>query len=365
MNDVHKMYFKLEYLLNELLINFDKDERIVFTFGETYVSIRPLSAEEKKRYNPKRYLIGTAVTELEPSQEVAEICERFTNKRMPRGFKKPKQGVERYDYIDAQGNIANDHIPPLSLFPDSFRTFASDVKQELSNIIKETVRILRWRNNLRGAHNPVAATHGMSYSFDNNQYEAMPSDYFVKFSSPSVWKVSDSVCTEIQSLVKSKVNEPLGHELLLEAFGLQTANPRSALIIGMSAAEVGFKQCIGLLIPDAVWLANYVPSPPLPKMLSDFLPILPVKLKIQERVLKPPKTIRTAIKKGVEARNGTIHAGIGSIQQEELDELLLCIRDLLYLLDFYCGHAWAIHNLRGKVKQEMVNEFNLDATRPF
>jgi hypothetical protein len=43
---------------------------------------------------------------------------------------------------------------------------------------------------------------------------------------------------------------------------LRRANPRSALIIGMSAAEVGFKQCVGYLVPDAAWLANHVPRPP-------------------------------------------------------------------------------------------------------
>lgn len=70
----------------------------------------------------------------------------------------------------------------------------------------------------------------------------------------------------------------------------------------MAAAEVGFKQCVGRLVPDAEWLANNVPSPPLHMMLSQYLPLLPSKLKVQGKVLRPPKRIITVLKQGAEAR---------------------------------------------------------------
>ena len=65
--------------------------------------------------------------------------------------------------------------------------------------------------------------------------------------------------SEMESLIKAVNNEPIGHELFLEAWELRKSNPRSALIIGMSAAEVGFKQCIGKLVRDAEWLATNAP----------------------------------------------------------------------------------------------------------
>jgi hypothetical protein len=48
-----------------------------------------------------------------------------------------------------------------------------------------------------------------------------------------------------------------------------------------------------------------------------------------------------------------------------LKELLLAIRDLLYLLDFYCGFEWALDQIRDEVRQEMVNEFGLKTTNSF
>jgi hypothetical protein len=62
-------------------------------------------------------------------------------------------------------------------------------------------------------------------------------------------------------------------------------------------------------VPDAEWLANNVPTPPLDKLVSNYLPMLPAKLKIEGKVLKPSKRIRSAIRKGIEARNASVHAG--------------------------------------------------------
>jgi len=177
--------------------------------------------------------------------------------------------------------------------------------------------------------------------------------------------VSAKAHNEMERLIKACENEPLGHELFLEAWELRSNNPRSALIIGMSAAEVGLKQCIGKLVPDAGWLANNVPTPPLDKLLSNYLPMLPAKLKIEGRVLKPSKMIRSAIRKGIEARNASVHIGTEPPKLPELKELLLAIRDLLYLLDFYCGFEWALDQIRDEVRQEMVNEFGLKTTKSF
>jgi hypothetical protein len=43
----------------------------------------------------------------------------------------------------------------------------------------------------------------------------------------------------------------------------------------------------------------------------------------------------------------------------------MLIRDLLYLLDFYCGCDWALNQIRDEIRQEMVTEFDLKSTKPF
>jgi hypothetical protein len=137
---------------------------------------------------------------------------------------------------------------------------------------------------------------------------------------------------EIEGLIRADANEPLGHELFLEAWQNRRTNPRSALIIGIAAAEVGFKQCVGKLVPDAEWLITECPSPPLTTMLSHYLPILPVKLKIQGQVVKPPKTIRKALADGIEARNGTTHAGVPPPNGEDLEKNIIVSARLALLV---------------------------------
>ena len=46
-------------------------------------------------------------------------------------------------------------------------------------------------------------------------------------------------------------------------------NPRSSLILGVAAAEVGFKQFASKTLPDTAWLLEF-PSPPLFDMLQKF-----------------------------------------------------------------------------------------------
>jgi len=45
---------------------------------------------------------------------------------------------------------------------------------------------------------------------------------------------------------------------------------RSALVIGVAAAEVGFKRLVGSLVPQAQWLMDEVQTPSLAKMLASF-----------------------------------------------------------------------------------------------
>jgi len=115
-----------------------------------------------------------------------------------------------------------------------------------------------------------------------------------------------------------------------------------------------------MLVPAAEWLANHVPSPPLTKMISEYLPSLPAKLKIQGRVLPPPTRIRAQLQKGVESRNNTIHVGSAAPSVKDIEELLLSIRDLLYLFDLYCGFEWALEKIREEVKEAMIVESQLE-----
>jgi hypothetical protein len=358
------MHFKLEVLLNKLAIGFQEQEPLTFSIGDqqgTSVTIRPLTTEEKEKHKGE-LLMCTALIEEEPSGDVRLMFERLRNNQMAEGFKRLKENSK----IDAQGRIQPNYTPALGLFPQQFQKFTSDVQGKLYESIRLSVKVIRWRWAIKTSHKPINSTRGISWSFENQTWLPMPTDlHLFGGGFEFYFKVSSRLHGEMEALMNAGNSEPLGHELFLEAWGLRTGNPRSSLIIGMCAAEVGFKQCIGKLVPDTEWLANNVSTPSLDRMLSSYLPLLPAKLKLEGRVLKPSGRIRSARKKGNEARNRTVHVGSEPPNGDVLEELLLSIRDLLYLLDFYCGFEWALEYIRDEVREEMVREFGLVSTNPW
>ncbi len=94
-------------------------------------------------------------------------------------------------------------------------------------------------------------------------------------------------------------------------------------------------------------------------MVAEYVPMLPARLKIENKVLGLPKKVKKALTDGVELRNKTIHVGSDAPSRIELEELLLSVLDLLYLLDYYCGYEWAINNIRSETLEAMKQEYNL------
>jgi hypothetical protein len=141
-----------------------------------------------------------------------------------------------------------------------------------------------------------------------------------------------------------------------EAWEASRDNPRTSVILAIAAAEVGTKQCIGRLAPQAKWLIDNLPSPPLGTLLRKYIPLMPAKLKIDGKFVRLPlKTIRT-LERGVELRNKIVHGGTKPVADNELDELLLAVRDLLYLLDCFSGFAWAVERVQPHRLNELGKE---------
>jgi hypothetical protein len=142
----------------------------------------------------------------------------------------------------------------------------------------------------------------------------------------------------VADLVASSQREPVAHELWRESWNLRHANPRSSLVIGVAAAEVGLKQLIAALVPDAASLVENIPSPPLDVMMRKVLPTLPIRADVGPG-RRAPRHLRTAITTAVEDRNRVVH--LGATPRGDLRGTLLAIREFLYLLDRYSGQPWA------------------------
>jgi len=167
------------------------------------------------------------------------------------------------------------------------------------------------------------------------------------------------VINSVADLWQEAAEEPLAHELFCEAADQEQKNPRSCLVLTVAAAEIGFKQLVGSLVPDAKWLADNVPSPPLVTMLSNYLPTLPLKVRINGSRPKVPAKLISTIKTAVQLRNQVAHGNSPKIPSKKLHEILMAIHDCLYLFDYYNGHSWAWNRISIET-QELIEKESVE-----
>ena len=151
---------------------------------------------------------------------------------------------------------------------------------------------------------------------------------------------------EIMRKVEAGAEEPLARQLFREASGQIGVNPRSALVIGVAAAEIGLKKLVAALLPGTEWLMDEIPTPPVGKVLRKFLPTLQVRAKRNDGgPITPPRQLIKQIEDAVEHRNKVVHAGKSPPTREELAVMLRAISDFLWMCDIYLGEFWAIKHI--------------------
>jgi hypothetical protein len=153
------------------------------------------------------------------------------------------------------------------------------------------------------------------------------------------------LASSAKQLIQDGQFEPLAHELLREAVALKTGSARSAVVLAVTAAEVGFKQAVVKLAPQTQWLLETLASPPLVRMLREYLPTVPLKYHVPDQQQLMPKALLGELEKAVVLRNEIVHGGRGDLKTSTVASVMQAVHDLLYLLDFYCGADWAIQNV--------------------
>jgi hypothetical protein len=208
--------------------------------------------------------------------------------------------------------------------------------RKAEGVLNQVGAVLRWRFGLSG-HDAVFKDTAVKAQLADGQ----PLDLYLV---PQVTMGDESADIEqggldaVAKLVTSSHREPVAHELWREAWNLRHSNPRSSLVVGVAAAEVGLKQVIASLVPAAKSLVENIPSPPLEAMMRKVLPDLPIRADV-EPSRRAPRHLRTAITSAVEDRNRVVH--LGAMPRRDLPGTLLAIRDFLYMLDMYAGQPWA------------------------
>lgn len=323
-----RMYFKITIGLNEVYMQFPRefginsleDPRVTITLRET-------TQEELWYYNIS----------------CTTVCEAIIHKQRPSDVVKD---IEDFWQKDSGDSISLSNLSP------SLRDFILTSSEELAGKSTEMMAIIFWRLGQNGPINYWRLKR-MEWSTDGINWRRTPVDFAVSDYRPAMLFVTDETDAAIKLMIAGHQTEPVGHELLREAWSLKNSHPRSALVIGISAIETGIKELIGDLVPAAHWLAMYSPSPPLDKIMKSYIPTLPARLKFNEKVLPPPVDVHKNIIKGIEKRNKLVHGNASSTTEDEIKELLLSIKDVLYLCDYYRGCDWAIEHMREETRAHL------------
>ena len=129
-------------------------------------------------------------------------------------------------------------------------------------------------------------------------------------------------------------------------------------MIGFTAAEVGIKRHIVRMMPETEYLLKHIGSPPMHRML-EYLDRVPSKIKRSKKSPAVPKCLKKPLSAMMELRNDITHKGQPekgkeALRIDNLEDMLLAVQDLLWLLDFYAGYAWAIDHVRQETVRELL-----------
>jgi hypothetical protein len=230
------------------------------------------------------------------------------------------------------------------------------ISHEMYKYVLRTMRLIRWRTNCRGRPNPIrsALFDGLKWSLDGVEWKPV-ADYISFKASVTVNPRWTSEAEQfVIAQTSGELDEPLGHELLREAWANRSENRRSSIVLAVAAAEVGFKQFASKAFPDAAWILENVPSPPLVKMLTKFFPWSKLNLQINGTVATPPDSVTTELEKAVLLRNEIVHGRGEGLKEQTVDSVLTAVRDLLYFLDALQGQGWALSYLSSGARQSLT-----------
>ena len=334
--------FRLTYSVCDLQIPVDTVH--TFRYGgphDVLVQLNAPSTEQQaKGYKPENAFCTSSLRMHPNEKNAAVFAEIAANKVLPADATEWEVGCS---YVGPNGGQIR--IPDLSGFPEHFRDFVGGARTTLSDYAERTIAVFRWRANQPGPHSPIGAID-WSWSTDELFWHPAPSRTTVIGDLITIGRVTPQIIEQVRQLVSSGLTEPIGHEIYREADTAKWSNPRSAIVMGMAAAELATKHCIVTLVPETEWIVMNLPMPPLVQMLTDLLPSLPAPNRFDGVVKPPPREVIAALKKGVTIRNQLVHAGSVKPSSNDAIELLRAVRDLLWLLDYYGGNVWALEYIR-------------------
>lgn len=325
---------------------------VTFGFQGGQVELCPSSDGDALTEAQSKSLVCNVTVRTTVSTGRKQLLDDLAGGRMPKGSKGPnpdsrfpeEEAAEYASWVDDEGNLRGE-APPRKYLPETLDTLLEEKSLLTFRLAEDTLRMIRWRAGLDGGPRILDLHEYWEWSEDGEHWHRVWGGGTLTISIEGRSPLRDRWRTFVEQQI-DPIPEPLGHELYREAHVLLTETPRSALLTVVTAAEVGVKQCIATLTPDTEWLLENLPSPPVVSLVEHYLPKLkPISPYQGRQVCPPPKPLLDELKAAINLRNRLTHAGSELPSLESLKPKFHAVRDLLWLLDYYLGHEWAMEHL--------------------
>jgi hypothetical protein len=361
------MYFRMYSKVTQLVLVPECDIQVNVNGSSGVVLIRNLSPEGSQRdprdTDSEGPIETIAVTGFEHDvpQDLVGMLASLAEERIPDGYPYPTHWMTYTDspVFHNQGFSIKGSMPSLRWFPNEMQDFIEHLEKAAGDAARRVVDLIRWRQGkLSGSENPLTFQR-FEWSIDGTRWFSVPCDADIYEDERLGIVLTPNVLAGIQEMANAEYDMPFAHVLLREAWDLRITNPRSSILFGVAAAEIGVKQAIMTLVPDASYLVEKLLLPPLDDLLKNYVPILPVSRRFEDAPPSIPDWVRKAVKKGVEDRNKLAHRPLGGtevveeLKFENLTRLLVAVHNLLLLLDFYCGKEWAAELLSNESRTDL------------
>ena len=256
--------------------------------------------------------------------------------------------------IDSNGHLLEGYGLPFSIYPLEARVLCDQARTRLSSELLRFLGLLRWRQNMQAEHGLI--DHATLYWGGTSKLHYVPTLSNVRTIPARTgiqWTETDA--TELRRLwMIPETVEPLAHELLREAGSVARSSPRSGILIAVAALEAGVKAHCSAVAPDSLWLLEVGPSPPIFKMLRDYLPSIHKSRGTDVSFWEKFKPTIKKLDEFISIRNKLSHTGVlpaGAIEPFAYFDM---ISDVLYGLDVLCGHEWAKERISKKIRHELA-----------
>ncbi|MFN3546595.1 MAG: hypothetical protein ACK4U0_03810 [Mesorhizobium sp.] len=344
-SEINSIDFLLSGELHDVIFNPAREEGLHFHPTGTSTSLKlRLKEPEHDSFGHRKGIECVVTDSLKVKPEQVDFARAFIARKYillpdaPIKLLYHSQGIEQ---IDECGNIRKGYGLPFHNLPIEIQKICDEVYDKLISFAVRFLHLIRWSQNIDAPHKLFDHLPSLYWRVEPGSYYIVPSkSNELDGRSPVGIQWDDTDRDILYALFSKDAVEPLGHELLREAISLISSSPRTALLGLSLALEAGVKQHLSRKVPQAAWLLEKMPSPPIDKIVRTYLRELhnfATSPQLNWDALKP---LFKTCKELSEDRNIVAHQGCMP-ERANLFVYATAVSDLLYIIDFLDGEIWA------------------------